>query len=125
MRATASFCLFLFPFAVAAQSAIPTDFPADATVLAADALQQRMTGKIFRARLTDGATWRLDYKVNGYVFLNTGTGYSDTGKWVAKEGQLCSEWNRSPSSCLEARATNDAVYIKRVPSGEVVALRPD
>lgn len=125
MRATSALCLILLPLTVAAQTAMPTDFPADATVLPVETLQERLAGKVFRARLTDGATWRLDYKVNGYMFLNTGTGYSDSGKWIVKQGQLCSEWNRTPSSCLEARATNDAVYVKRVPSGEVVALRPE
>lgn len=115
----------LLPLSVAAQPAIPTEFPADTAVLAAEALQQRMAGKVYRARLHDGATWRLDYKANGYVFLNTGGGFSDSGKWSVKEGQLCSEWTRSPSSCLEARANNEAVYIKRLTSGEVVALRPD
>jgi hypothetical protein len=108
-----------------AQSAMPTEFPADSAVLPADALQQRMAGKVYKARLTDGATWRLEYKANGYVFLNTGTGFSDTGKWSVKGEQLCTDWNRAPSGCLETRASNEAVYIKRSNTGEVVALRPD
>ena len=125
MRAPLSLLLLLLPLSAMAQSAMPTEFPADSAVLPADALQQRMAGKVYKAKLTDGATWRLEYKANGYVFLNTGTGFSDTGKWSAKGEQLCTEWNRAPSGCLETRANNEAVYIKRSNTGEVVALRPD
>lgn len=117
--------VLLLPLSATAQSTFPTEFPADSAVLAADALQQRMAGKVYKAKLTDGATWRLEYKANGYVFLNTGTGFSDTGKWSTQGGQLCTEWNRATSGCVEARANNEAVYIKRSNTGEVVALRPD
>lgn len=116
---------FLLPGVVWAQGAVPTEFPPDAVTLADDVLQQRMAGKVYRARLTDGATWRIDYKGNGYAFLNTGSGYSDSGKWWAKDGQLCLQWSRAPSGCLPTRGTADAVYIKRDSNGEVVAFRPD
>lgn len=123
MRAMLS--VLLLPLSAMAQSAMPTEFPADSTVLAVEALQQRMAGKVYKAKLTDGATWRLEYKANGYVYLNTGAGFSDTGKWSVKGEQLCAEWNRAPSGCSETRANNEAVYIKRSSTGEVVALRPD
>ena len=115
----------LLPLSAVAQSAMPTEFPADSAVLPADALQQRIAGKVYKARLTDGATWRVEYKANGYVFLNTGTGFSDTGKWSIKGEQLCTEWNRATSGCLETRASSEAIYIRRTNTGEVVALRPD
>lgn len=121
----ALFSVLLLPLSVTAQSAMPTEFPADTVVLAADVLQQRMAGKVYKAKLTDGATWRLEYKDNGYIFLNTGSGFSDSGKWSVKGEKLCSEWTRAPSGCSETRANNEAVYIKRNTTGEVVALRPD
>lgn len=68
MRALLS--VLLLPLSAMAQSAIPTEFPADSAVLPANALQQRMAGKV--------------YKANGYVYLNTLSGLSDTGKWSAK-----------------------------------------
>jgi hypothetical protein len=114
----------LVPGAAWAQSPMPTEFPAESVVLADEALVQRMAGKVYRAKLTDGATWRIEYKGNGYAFLNTGSGFSDSGKWSAQGGQLCSQWGRASSGCLETRATGDAIYIKRT-TGEVVALRPD
>lgn len=117
--------VMLLPLSVMAQSGLPTDFPADAVVLATDTLQQRLTDKVYRAKLADGSTWRLEYKSNGYAFLNTGTGFSDTGKWSVQGSQLCSEWRRASSGCLETRATSDVVYVKRSNTGEVVALRPD
>jgi hypothetical protein len=117
--------VLLLPLPAMAQSTMPTEFPANTVVLAADVLQQRMAGKVYKAKLTDGATWRLEYKNNGYIFLNTGSGFSDSGKWSVKGEQLCSEWTRAPSGCSETRANNEAVYIKRSSTGEVVALRPD
>ena len=117
-------CVLLLPLSAMAQSAIPTEFPADTAPISDEALTLRMSGKVYRAKLADGASWRLEYNKNGYVFLNTGSGVSDSGKWSAKQGQLCSEWNRIPSSCLDARANSEAVYIKRA-TGEVVALRPE
>lgn len=123
MRALVS--LMFLPGLAWAQSSPPTIFPADAVVLSDDALQQRVAGKVYRAKLADGATWRLEYKSNGYVFLNTGSGFADNGKWSAKGGQLCTEWSRVPSGCSDTRATADALYIKRSSTGEVVALRTD
>lgn len=123
MRAVLS--VMIWPLSAVAQNALPSEFPADAVVLAADALQQRMEGRVYRAKLADGSTWRVEYKGNGYAFLNTGTGFSDSGTWSVQRGQLCSEWRRATSGCLETRATPDAVYIKRSNTGEVVALRPD
>lgn len=117
--------VWLLPLSAMAQSAMPTEFPADSAVLAADTLQQRMAGKVYKAKLTDGSTWRLEYKNNGYVFLNTGSGFSDSGKWSVQGEQLCTEWKRATSGCSETRANNEAVYIKRSTTGEVVALRPD
>jgi hypothetical protein len=113
-----------FPLTALAQPTMPTEFPADAAAISDAALSERIAGKVYRAKLTDGATWRLEYKSNGYVFLNTGSGFSDNGKWSVKQGQLCTEWRRIPPGCAETRASNDAVFIKRT-SGEVVALRPD
>lgn len=115
----------LLPLPVLAQTAFPTEFPADTAVLADPALTERMAGKVYRAKLTDGTTWRVEYKSNGFAFLNLGSGFSDSGKWFAKDGKLCSEWKVAPSSCSETRANADAVYIKRVSTGEVVALRAD
>lgn len=119
------FALLTLPALALAQTSVPTDFPPDAVVLTDQGLQQRKAGKVFRATLANGQTWRLEYKANDYVFLNTGSGHADNGKWSAQGGQLCIEWNRSPSGCSETRATADAVYVKRSSTGEVVAMRPE
>lgn len=114
----------VLPLTALAQPTMPTEFPPDAAAISDAALSERMAGKVYRAKLADGATWRLEYKSNGYVFLNTGSGFSDNGKWSIKQGQLCTDWQRIAAGCVEARASNEAVFIKRA-TGEVVALRPD
>lgn len=118
-------CVLMIPAAALAQNSMPTEFPSDATTPSEEVLVGRVAGQVYRAKLTDGATWRLEYKANGYVFLNTGSGFSDTGKWSIKKGQLCTEWGRATSGCVETRATSDALFIKRSNTGEVVALRPE
>lgn len=117
--------LMILPLTVYAQTAIPTEFPADAVQLSDEALTERMAGKVYKAKLTDGTTWRVDYKKNGFAFLNLGSGFSDSGKWSTKEGKLCSVWKVAPSACSETRVNDEAVYIKRVSTGEVVALRAE
>lgn len=117
--------LLLWPIAAMAQSAdIPTEFPADAVVARPEALREHMAGKVFRAQPAKGSGWRLEYKSNGYVFLDTTTGYRDSGQWSVEETRLCASWERIASGCNEARLKGSSVYIKR-DSGEVVALVPD
>lgn len=116
--------LLAWPAVAWAQNAVPTEFPAEALAVEDAALQQRLAGHVYRAQLADGATWRLDYRRNGYVYLNTGSGFSDTGKWSAQGGQMCIEWNRAPSGCLPTRATAGQVFIQRG-NKEVVTLQPD
>lgn len=118
--------LLALPLVALAQSTMPTEFPADATQATDEALTERVAGKVLRAKIFDGTTWRLEYKKNGYLFLNTGGGFSDTGKWSTKDGQLCSEWKVVPTGgCFQTRISGNAIYIKRNNTGEVVALRAD
>ena len=114
--------LLVIPAAVLAQAERPTEFPADAESVAADALRDRMTGKVYDAKTFDGATWRLQYQSNGYAFIDTSTGFRDSGKWRVEGSKLCSEWQKAPSGCSEARVKGDTVYVKRAANGEVVAL---
>ena len=99
----------------------PTEFPADATALAPQELQQRLDGKVYTAKLVDGTGWRLDYR-GPYVFVNVSTGASDKGRWRVEGSRLCTEYERFPSGCVEMRASGTRVYLKRPSTGEVVAL---
>ena len=113
----------LIPFGVLAQGAMPTEFPADAAPPTSDELRAKLAGKVFRVKPADGNTWRLEYKSNGYVFLNTGTGYRDTGKWRVEGSSACIDWQKGSGGCSETRMNGEAIYFKRTSNGEVVALR--
>ena len=58
----------------------------------------------------------------GCAFINTSSGFSDSGKWRVEGSQLCADWQRSPSSCSEVQLNDETVYVKRVSNGEVIAL---
>lgn len=116
--------LLVVPTALFAQSVAPLDFPADAGAVSADALRERLSGKVFSVKLADGNGWRLEYKANGYAFVDTTNGYRDTGTWRAEDSRLCSEFRKAPASCSEVRLKGDLLFVKRVSTGEVVAFQP-
>lgn len=125
MRHALSIAAALLPAAAAAQPALPTEFPADAAAVEAAALREHLAGKVFRAQPASGPGWRLQYKADGYAFLDTTAGFRDSGRWSVQDTQLCSKWERAASGCSEARLKAGVVYIKRASNGEVVALVPD
>ncbi len=93
----------LMPMASLAQAAIPIEFPTDALSAGADSLRARIAGKVFRIKPADGTSWRIEYKANGYVFIDTSNGFRDTGTWHVEEGKLCADWHRANGGCSEAR----------------------
>ena len=66
--------LLVMPLFAFAQSPMPTEFPIDAVATSADDLRGRISGKVFKVKLADGTTWRLEYKANGYAFVDTSRG---------------------------------------------------
>ena len=73
-----------FVLALASQAGaqpLPTEFPADAVAFSAEALQSRLAGKVFRVMRPDGNHWRVQFKDNGYFFVNTERGGADEGRW--------------------------------------------
>ena len=94
----------LMSFGALAQTAAPnTEFPVDAESVEGDALRQRMAGKSFTAVAADGLEMRLQYKDNGFAFIDTSRGFRDTGKWRVEGKNVCTDWSRAPSGCSEAR----------------------
>jgi hypothetical protein len=114
--------LLLVPIAALAQNALPTDFPTDALPASADGLRTLIAGNVFHVRPADGSSWRIDYRANGYAFLDTGTGFRDTGTWRVEDGRLCTEWRKASSGCSEARLRGSSIYIRRESNREVVVL---
>lgn len=102
----------------------PTEFPADAAPLAADELKDRLAGKVFKVQLHDGASWRLEYKTNGYFFVNTSGGFNGSGAWDTDGSKLCGKLRGNDVACNEVRQSAGRLYLKRA-SGEVIALAPN
>lgn len=117
--------ILMIPLYALAQSPIPTEFPADAVPASADDLRGRISGKTYKVKLADGNTWRLEYKANGFAFINTSRGFHDTGKWRVEDTKLCSDWQKAPGGCSETRVKGEAIYVKRSSNGEVIVLSLD
>ena len=102
------------------------DFPADARVLSASELDARLRGKVYTAKLASGVGWRADYKASGYVFVNTTSGYSDSGKWRIEDGKVCVEYRGNfRSGCTEVRGGAQALYAKSSTTGDITMMQPD
>ena len=114
--------LLLVPLGALAQTEVPTEFPADASPAAAGSLRALLAGNVFHVRPADGSSWRIDYRTNGYAFLDTGSGFRDSGVWRVEDGRLCTDWHKASSGCSEARLKGSSIYIKRASNGEVVVL---
>lgn len=112
--------LLLVPTCVLAQGAMPTEFPSDAAAVNGEALRAQLAGKVFNVQPAQGASWRLDYRANGYQFLETSAGYRDTGTWSVDGDKICSHLQKLGPSCSETRVKDGVIYLKRVSNGEVV-----
>ena len=110
------------PAATAAPSVIG-DFPADLPKSSADVLKQRLSDKKFAVQLANGTSWKLEYKSNGYYFVNTSTGFNGSGTWQTADGQICSQGRGEPVTCNDVRERSDGIVLKRQ-SGEVIVLVP-
>ncbi|MEJ5999263.1 hypothetical protein [Paucibacter soli] len=95
------------------------EFPEQAQAPSAAELQRHMAGKTFEVKLADGGSWRVQYKANGYFYLNTSQGMNDSGDWRAEDGRLCSKGMKIGSSCNEVRMAGEVLLLKR-DSGEIV-----
>ena len=117
-------CVLLGAATAAHADPAPKEFPPNAVVLSASALRERLADKVYRVQLADGGGWRIDYRANGYYYVNTNEGYSDTGKWTVQEGQLCSMPRKTAPACNEVREVGDPIiYLKRL-NGDIIQLKP-
>jgi len=114
------------PVAAAAATApagAPSEFPAEAQPVSASDLARKVSGRIFNVELHNGVRWRLDYKTNGYLFVNVSNGAAVSGPWRAEDGRLCTHMRGGSASCNEVREQGQRLYLKR-DNGEVIALNP-
>jgi len=99
------------------------DFAPDAKPIAADALRERLAGKVFHVALANGTSWRLQYQSGGFFYINVSSGYSDSGKWRVEDSKLCSEPQKSKASCNDVRLVGEMIHLRR-DSGEIVKFEP-
>lgn len=120
MKSLLSLALF-FTVSASAQTAIPTEFPADAVPLSAPALTERLSGKVFHLKMADGTDWRYQFQ-GGFFFFNISNGHNDSGPWRIEGSSLCLNLKKSAASCSEMRFKGDLLFIKRASNGEVATL---
>ena len=120
MKSLLSLALFYTVSAIA-QTAIPTEFPADAVPVPAPVLTERLSGKVFVAKMADGTDWRYQFQ-GGFLFFNIGNGYSDSGPWRIEGSSLCLAPKKTAPSCSEMRSKGELLFIKRASNGEVATL---
>ena len=116
------FLLFV-PGLAFAQAAPTPGFTAEAKPLEQASLLQRISGKAFTYKNLAGTTVRVEYKENGYVFVNVGAA-KDNGKWRIEDSSVCVEFSRFPSGCSEFRSVGETLQVMLKSNGEVVNLNP-
>ncbi|MCC9595782.1 MULTISPECIES: hypothetical protein [unclassified Rubrivivax] len=107
---------------LAAASAVSA-FPEHASAPDAAALSRHLEGRVFQVALADGTSWRLEYKANGYFFIDTSRGFRSSGTWRAEDGKLCGGLQGRAPACNEVRMVGDALYMQR-DGGEIVQYVP-
>ena len=100
------------------------EFPPGLTTPSDDVIKRRFDDRNYRVDLADGTNWKLQYKANGYYFVNTSTGYSDSGKWSVKDGFLCNEPRKTTGGCNEVRDGGDASFWIKRANGDILQMRP-
>lgn len=108
---------------LAATPVFAQDFPAGATLPSAAEIQKLLTASTLSAKLADGTVWRLEYKSNGYFFLNTNKGFNAKGDWKAEDGRLCGQLQGRPPACNDVRLHLGLLHYKR-DTGEIVQFVP-
>lgn len=109
---------------VLAGCATPT-FAPEAQPVTAKALQERLAGRTYTARIANGIGWEMRYEPQGLMHMTVSNGTADRGRWRTEDNRLCVDFEgQFPSGCSEVRADAKQLYLKRASNGEIVALTP-
>ena len=104
-------------------AALAQAFPEGASVPNNDEIKKYLEDKVHDSRIADGTTWRLEYKSNGYFFINTNRGFNSDGRWQVEDGKLCAQLKGRDRTCNEVRMHNGILFYKR-DSGEIIQIVP-
>ena len=121
LKHTRYIALVLLAFCSIASNA--QDFPEGTITPTAADLAEKLTNKAFSVKLKDGTTWRLEYKANGYIFVDTSGGYRGNGTWKVEDGKICSHMRDRDPNCTDVRLQNGSLLLKR-PTGEIIQYSP-
>ena len=108
---------------LAAAASVAQGFPADATAPSDEEIKKYVESGVLTAAIADGTTWRLEYKPNGYFFINTSRGFNSDGQWQAEGGKLCGALKGRDRTCNEVRMHQGVLHYKR-DNGEIVQFKP-
>lgn len=106
-------------FALASMNAHSQQFPEGASTPTAPDVKKYLDDKVFSVKLADGNSWRLEYKSNGYFYVNTSTGFNGSGQWQVEDGKLCGQLRGGDRSCNDVRFHQELLHLKRN-SGEII-----
>ena len=119
MRRAVIPCLLL----AATAATCAAEFPEGTSVPTAEEFKQRMSDRKFGVTLANGTTWRIEFKANGYFFVDTSTGFRGAGEWRPENGRVCTKLRGSDESCADGRILDDHLHFKRT-DGEIIRYVP-
>ena len=102
-------------------AALAQDFPEGSAQPNNDEIRKYLEDKVLDSKTADGTTWRLEYKSNGYFFINTSRRFNSDGKWQIEDGKLCGQLKGRDRACNEVRMHNGILLYKR-DSGEIISI---
>jgi hypothetical protein len=98
-------------------------FPAESTAPSNEEIKKYVESGVLSAVISDGTTWRLEYRSSGYFFINTSRGFNSDGKWQVEDGKLCGALKGRDRTCNEVRMHKGILLYKR-DNGEIVHFTP-
>ena len=89
-----------------------------------DEVKRALSDKRFTVDLADRSSWKLEYKANGYFFVNTSAGFNGSGTWKIQDDKVCTDGKGMNASCGVVYQRGDSLFMRRSATGEIIELRP-
>ncbi len=100
-------------------NAFANEFPAGASTPNKEEVRSYLADKVFAVALANGQSWRLEFKSNGFFFVNTSSGFNGQGKWSPEDGKICAQLTGRDGSCQDTRMLAGVMHVKR-DDGEII-----
>ena len=110
---------------IATHAVAPADeLPEGAPISNAAELKRYLDDRVFKVKLPDGSSWRLEFNSRGHHFVNVSTGFNGQGNWRTEDGKLCTALRGNKESCNDVRLISDVLHLKR-DNGQIIQLAPN